>query len=266
MNPTIKPNVANGFANNMSTLLNKAERKLGLKMLSLPPEIGKAEWQKVIVEDSLMTFSRYFPKRMRYPINPQITPHRDNVYFIDEQFVQNNVIIGVADIDWSSFGQSNGYYPDSGYVEDAFAQMAGYSFEDVMTLQMQADMYSLTNNRVFVDYEPPNQVKFTGITNKNLVGSFRQFDIFILVKHDPSLVTISQTKMETFEDLCYADIAQFVIDNLKYVEDNNVVFAQLKLHLDDLRRFADRRDDIVNTLKEAQVSASNPSSPIMITF
>jgi len=53
----------------MTRLLNKIERRLGTKMLNLPEHLTKDQWAEVIREDTLVTFSRYFPNKIRINID-----------------------------------------------------------------------------------------------------------------------------------------------------------------------------------------------------
>ena len=50
------------FANNMTLLLNKIENRLGTDMLNLPDHLKKETWaERVVIPDTLVTWSRYFP-------------------------------------------------------------------------------------------------------------------------------------------------------------------------------------------------------------
>ena len=52
--------------NKMNLLLNKIERRLGTKMLHLPDHLSKDVWaEEVIANETLDTFSRYFPNSMK---------------------------------------------------------------------------------------------------------------------------------------------------------------------------------------------------------
>ena len=46
-----------GFANNMTKLLNKIERRLGTRPLNLPEHLQKDKWVDVIKEETLVTYS-----------------------------------------------------------------------------------------------------------------------------------------------------------------------------------------------------------------
>ena len=64
--------------------------------------------------------------------------------------------------------------------------------------------------------------------------------------------------METFEELATADIANFLYNQLKFFDGVETVFgANVDLKLDNLLNFSERRDDIINTLRENAVSAGN---------
>ena len=55
------------MANDMTLLLNKLERRLGLIPLTkhLPEEYNKEAWANLIQTDTLVTFSRYFPNKVK---------------------------------------------------------------------------------------------------------------------------------------------------------------------------------------------------------
>ena len=59
------------MANDMSLLLTKIERRLGLTPLmdALPGDIKKDKWADIIMQDTLVTFSRYYPHKFKMQIN-----------------------------------------------------------------------------------------------------------------------------------------------------------------------------------------------------
>ena len=93
------------FANKMTALVNKIEKRLGLKLLMpfLPEDLQKESWpEEVILPDTLVEFSRYYPNQVLYPIN-RAHPQKDGWYIIDEDFIEGLEIYGIRDIDWTSF-------------------------------------------------------------------------------------------------------------------------------------------------------------------
>ena len=90
--------------------------------------------------------------------------------------------------------------------------------------------------------------------------------INLYVNHAPNLMTIEPTKMEIFEELATADVAKFLYNSLKGYEGVDSIFATTDLKLSDIQSIGDRRDEIVEKLKEAYVSPSNKNQPIMYTI
>ena len=77
-------------------------------------------------------------------------------------------------------------------------------------------------------------------------------------------MTIPPTMMETFEQLAQADVAKFLYENLKYYDGLETVYASMDLKLDQLSSEADKRDDLVEKLDEAHVSAANKNQPFIL--
>ena len=71
--------------------------------------------------------------------------------------------------------------------------------------------------------------------------------------------------MEIFEDLATADVASFLYENLKYFDNLETVFANVDIKLDSLKERADRRENVVNDLKDGYVSAANSNQPLIYT-
>ena len=115
--------------NDMSALINKIERRLGLIMITphLPEGMGKEEWAKVIKDDTMLTFSRYFPRKIRFVVNDETCVKKMVAnrweYTIKDEYLQGQKLLGAIDIDWqdttsdnmsiaqtAGFGGGYGYY------------------------------------------------------------------------------------------------------------------------------------------------------------
>lgn len=254
-------------ANRMTNLLNKIERRLGTKILNLPDELKKEKWAQVIEEDTLDTFSRYFPNMTTIMINHSCPKSTDGYYLIDEYLADNIVMLGVKDINWSLFAQdSTRIQQTAGYgLYDYLAN--NYGMDDIPLLQGRADMMSAFNNGIYIDFQYPNKLRVTSVTGADvnrMTGKGIPIDIFI--KHANNLMTISPTKMETFEDLAQADVAKFLYAGLKYFDGLETVFANIELKLSDLEEEANKRNEVVNYMKENYVSAANDNQPVMYSI
>lgn len=251
--------------NEMERLLNKIERRLGTKVLNLPEQIQKPTWANIIIEDTIPTFSRYFPNRIRHRIDT--SKHDSQGYFYLDSGLPDNIrILGVRDIAWDEFGsEGSAYQQNLGYgAYDFFGST--YGIEDVMGLQMRADMTSLFNNGIYIDFIPPNKIKLVSTTGANVSQTMTGFPVDILVEHAPNLSTISPTKMETFEALALSDVAIYLYEYLKHFEGLETVFANVDLKLDSIKEKADNRENIIQKLEDGYVSSANDNQPIIMTI
>lgn len=259
------------FSNDMTKLLNKVERRLQLRVLE--PQLkklrlGKSDWVEPIKEDSLPTFSRFFPVMIPYKVDRFAAHDDDGWYIIDEELVDNQKIIGVADIDFNSFTQDSLIHMQNmGYgFANYQALQAGFAMEDVASVQMAADVSSLFSQGMYLEFKEPNKFKIVSSTNMNVSMGLRTYYINILVSHQDNLLTIPPSQMETFEKLVFADVANFLYGNLKYYDGLETLSASIDLKMDELSKWADTREEIVQLLDDAHVSTANNSCPIMMTI
>lgn len=248
--------------NRMSDLLDKIERRIGTRPLHLPENLTKDKWVKVIDKDSLTTFSRFFPHKIRYLLTPD-KKKTTNTYVIDEDLCSSVEILGAGDIDWHEFSAKAPAYQYGGGWGTFDLLSSSYDAEDIMMTQMIADHVSIFSNGIYVEYIPPNMVKLTGIIEHSMLNFMTVIPINLFVKHSTNLMTIEPTKMETFEDLAIADVANFLYEELKYYDGIETVFAGTDMKIGDLQNKADRRADIIQYLKESYVSPANKNQPIM---
>ena len=250
--------------NKMNQLLSKIERRLGTKPLMLPEDISKDKWaDEVIIPDTITTFSRFFPHMVRIRIDASPENKKDGYYIIDTDLLGGAEILGVKDIAWDEYG-NNALAQQSGIgMYDYLGAYNNYSMDDVMLLQARADMTSVFNNSIFVDFKEPNMIKLSSVTNGDITGGLAQMPIDVFVNHPANLSTIPPTQMETFEKLAIADVASFLVAYLQHYDGLETVFANVDMKLSSIERFADRREDIVQLLDDAHVNPANKNQPIM---
>ena len=251
----------------MNRLLDKLERRLGTRQLNLPDFLQKDKWaENVIHNETLDTFSRFFPNAMQIKLN-LAQRNKDGYYLLDEYVSEGVEIIGVRDIDWSLFSQDSLRLQEAmGYGTYDF-MANGYGMNDIALLQMRADHMSLFNNQIFVEYKPPNMVKLSTVTGADVTRyGNSSFHVTVFIKHAPNLMTIPPTMMEIFEELAEADVAKYLYEELKYYDGLETVYANIDLKMGDFQDKASKRDDIVQRLDEAHVSAANSNQPLIFTI
>lgn len=259
----------NSYHNNMSALITKIERRLGLIPLTpyLPDEYNKEKWAEIIKDDSLVTFSRYYHKKQRFKVTRQTAPKKNGWRYIDESYIGNQQIIGCGDIDWSDFSSANSMALSQqfGYGMTGLGGMATNlslgAISDIINATNYASMFS---NMVIPVFEEPNKLKLIAVGNNDV--DIGDFVIYLYVKHADDLTTISPTKMETFDALAQADVANFLYENLKYWDGLETVLSNADLKLARLQEEASKRENIVEELKNSYVSAGNDAIPIMMVI
>lgn len=249
-------------SNQMTLLLNKIERRLGLSVLTLPEELSKDNWHTIIEEDTIPTFSRYFPHKITTIIDN--TCEKDGFFFIDKDVPEGCKILGVKDIDWQAYRVDPRFdrYGINFSTYDFISR--DYSIDDVAFSQVAADYLSLFNLGIYIEFDYPNKIKLVSV-NGSPVSRYRPFPLQIFIEHPKNLMTISPTMMEIFEQLAQSDIAIFLYQNLKYYDGQDTVYMQLDLKLETLQEWANKRDDIIRQLDEAHVTTANENGSLIIT-
>lgn len=254
------------LSNNMSKLIDKIERRLGTRPLQLPEHLEKNKWAEIIIEDTLTTFSRYFPNKIKYEVNTARDRVKGDYCLIDENIIPGDIeILGIRDICWDEFtSNSNTMTSQQPYgMYDYFSP--GYGLEDMAMIQMRADQVSLFDNGIYVEFEYPNKIRLKSSTGAVLNRSLPNFNVDLLIKHSPNLNTIAPTKMETLEELAKIDVANFLFQELKYFDGLETVYANIDLKLSQLENEASRRQELIDRLNDGYISASNDNQPIMFT-
>jgi magnesium-transporting ATPase (P-type) len=147
----------------------------------------------------------------------------------------------------------DGYYiPNYGGMES--------TFEAFLAQQMSADIASLYNNQIYIDFEYPNKLKIMRAGNVDV--NLASFVVDLLVEHS-NLQTISPTKMETFESLAQADVARFLYMNLRYYDNLDTIYINIDLKLSELEQEGNKRDQIIDDMKNAYTLAASDTTPLI---
>nr|DAT64667.1 MAG TPA: hypothetical protein [Caudoviricetes sp.] len=252
------------MANEMTKLLDKIERRLGTKEFGLPEELNKTSWAKtVICNETLDTFSRFFPHKIPYVLGPE--NKKGDHWLIDETICESMTILGAGDIDWHAWSH---HFPGLMYggVNSYDMVTSGIDFGVVADIQMMADHVSVMSNGIYVDYEPPNRLKLNIIISSAFLTHFQRIPIKLFVKHADNLKTIYPTQMETFERLATADVATFLYERLKMYDNLETVMVNVDLKLSSLEEKSRDRQTVIDYMEQNYVSAANRNQPIMYTI
>ena len=250
-------------ANQMTIILNRIERQLGLSVLPLPEGLRKDDWAGIIMEDTIPQWSQFFPYKVTEIITPE--DYKDGWFLIDRNLPEGSVILGIGDIDWQAY-KADSRYEKFGilrYAIDIYSKE--YALDDIALTATGTDMMSLfgAGLSVYLEWEFPNKARLVSV-NGTKISRFRPFPLTIYLQH-PGVHTIPATMMESFMKLAKADVATAIYQVLKYYDNMDFAMGSLALQLDTLQDWASRRDDIIRELDEAHVSTANDAYPLIMT-
>lgn len=244
------------FMNDMSEIVDRIVDRTGMRLITLPKPIAPDKWPKIIIRDSLTTYSRYFPHKMTVYIDTR-NPTKGGWYIVNNFLPKGIRLLSIGDIEWSAFGHYAGAEQSMGYGAYDFLSQ-NFGLDDVGLLQMRADHMSIFMNTIFVKTERPNKVKFETSNGRDITKYLQTIPLEVMVKNFDDLSTISPGMMEDFEELCTADIATFLYNQLKFYDGlENLFGSNIDLKLQQLEDWMGKRADIVLKFKENQVSAGN---------
>lgn len=253
------------FVNNMSILIDKISTRLGIDtmMSNLPSQINKYKWVELIQGDILDLYSRYYPHCIKYKCIPSRDYNKNTgLYIINDDFIKskNVKILGVKGI--SSEEKKTTIMP-SGFVYMNDAYYMGYSDQIHSTIDIMQTLtnYSYFPDQLFVEFYPPNGFKITNIDYVNLIENRNSIELDIFINHPKNLITISQTSLNLFEDLCTCKIAELIYGHLKYFDGIETGYQTIDLKLDTIQEWISRTDDIINTINDSYVSLANKNQP-----
>lgn len=248
--------------NSMTRLLNKVERRLGTQSLNLPDYLDKDSWAEIIAEDSLHTFSLFFPHVIRYKVDTSRDKidEANNTFYIDQDLIGEELdVLGMRDISLDELARINNInqYAGGNYYG------GGYGLQDAASLQMRADLSSFYNTGIFVEFKHPNKLVVEGVNNTNILRRLPEFSVDLFIVHPSNLATLSPTMMVEFEKLAILDIKIFLYNGLKHYNNLETVYANIDLLIDDWAGAEGDREQLISELKEAYVSAANTNQPML---
>lgn len=252
--------------NSMTRLLNKIERRLGTQPLNLPSYLSKDSWATVIAEDSLHTFSLFFPHIIRYEVDTtrDKIDEMTNSFYIDQDLVGEELdVLGMRDISMDELARINN---TNQYGGGSHYGGRTYGFQDIASMQMRADLSSFSNTGIFVDFKHPNKLTVEGVNNSDVLRRIPSFGVDLFIVHPSNLATISPTMMIEFERLAILDIKIFLYQGLKHFDNIETVYANVELLIDDWSSAESDREQLISEFKDAYVSAANTNQPMIWTI
>lgn len=222
---------------NITNLISTLKRRLGIKYFNLP--VTDEDYLEVILEDTLVTFSSYYPYYIDIPLDMDKDKVDENLFKINRQFLADYMdIITVEDV---HYAPTNMAYP--------FAyQQSLYDYIDI-SAGMNAE--GMMNIPIPFEFRHPDKIKI----EENLYGCYANgLSLRVGVTHHKSLATISVGLREAFIRLAEIDIRKFLYENLKHFDKVDTTFGQIDLSLDAWQSADDDRTALLNEWDETYLN------------
>lgn len=208
----------NGAIMSPEVVLKKLKRLLGINIMKLPIEDDYL--MDIVYEDTIPTFSIYFPNYINYDIDPVLDKVADmeDTYFLDMEFFEAN---GISILGVNKRLESM----ERRKISDSMTYL-GLGVEGLGRLQVESDMMSLFESGTITEFLPPNKVR---ISNTRRYTSNIQIEL--MVTHARNFRTIEPTKFEDFFKLALLDAKRSLWEELKGYENMDTAAGNIDLKI-----------------------------------
>jgi hypothetical protein len=213
------------------------EKKLGYKFNEL--EITHDEILENIQEESLITFSKYYPYQVMETIDDsQKVEDTANEYYINTDFE----ILGVAKL-YDNFSM----YVDVGLMPNNIRQMA-----DPMSRQFMADATSINRNPLVYQFNHPNT-----ITVMPALYMLKQAKVKLNCVHPNHFGTIPTNLQDEFLKLALYDTKESLYQIRHRFANLQTAFGNIELFIDDLAEASDKKQELLENWRKNFAKQSN---------
>lgn len=217
-----------------SSVLRRVKAELGIDFHKL--EISDDSIMDIIKEDTLETFSIYFPDLIPVEIyaTSKLPEHMGTF-----EIVTPRQLVGVSKL----YLDYNGAYT-----------MNSIASVNPAERQMAADLMSMATQTPTFKFRPPNKVE---IYPKNFNNISNRFMIEAKAVHLEDFSTIHLGLKEEFLKLCIYDVKKYIFGIRSEFENNNTLFGEIRLNIDKFSNAEADRDTLINLWRTNQHKTSS---------
>jgi hypothetical protein len=221
---------------NSTYIIRFIEKKLGYKFNEL--EISHDEIIENIQEESLITFSKYFPYQTVITIDDNNKVEDTvNSYYLESDFE----ILGVAKL-----------YDNISMYTDAGLLPYHMNLHDPVSRQFTADAISINKNPLTYQFEHPNV-----ITVMPALYMLRNAKVKLNCVHPRHFGTIPTNLQDEFLKLALFDTKETLYQIRHRFANLQTAFGSIELFIDDLQEAPDRRNELLENWRRNFAKQSN---------
>ena len=228
----------------MSKVITSIKMDLGVFGFSLPFDNPDDALVNVLKIKTIPTFSQFSPQYMTFIMNASELQSVDDgtynskIFRIPDMFGGRDILyVRSLDLDISELSD--------GYIDPVFIGNT-LNYEDLMSAQASANLFSMAIPTVTFKFHPPNKIE---IFNSGL--SFdSKYKVTVALEHSENLTTIPKTSWTSFMKLATLDVKKFLFDNLKLYNNLQTAYGNVELRIDDWSNAEQERNDLLNEWEE----------------
>lgn len=229
------------MALNTTYLLRHIKRMLGATHRPLP--IEDEEILEIVKQETLFTFSKYYPFQFNIRVTPNDrVPGENGVYFIDGQGLE---ILGVSKVFRSE-------PTDYGFGDYYYASQSIMSPYQAMQMQVNNDLMSISQVPYTFNFIPPNRVE---LFPKNIIDE--HMVITVKAIHPDHLGTIPLSFREEFFQLALLDVKISLWHILKHYSGLSTAVGSFDLKIEDFEAAESERKDLLEKFDTMYMKEAN---------
>ena len=220
-------------------VLKIAKRKLGLK--SLPQVYSDEELLDILYEDTIPTFSIYFPYNYNFKVNLSECRRAEadfaisdtnncRAYHLDLPYNMN--VIEVADVQYAQLAYNSYYYPTCSF---------GDSYDIFVGQVLQGQLESMMTFNTTWEFHEPDIL----VINSPVSEISDTINLSLLITHSSDMSTIKFSYKDFIIKLFMIDLKIALYEELKRYDKIDTTFNQIDLKIDKWEDAENERETLL---------------------
>ena len=222
----------------INEIVNHIKARLGAHIRKL--ELSDEALIRCLQTETLMTLSIYNSFYCEYVLDTQadIVPNTSNTFYIPEE-IEGFRILGVEKV-YPSFQN----FMHNGMLFAVLGQDITNVMSNFVNIKLSANVASAFLPPETFQFIPPNHLRlYNQYGNRNMVLTLK-------TTHKKDFTTFHYGLRETIMKLALADVSIDLLGIRRYFQNLSTTFAEINLDLDILQQYADKRDDIIESMRK----------------
>lgn len=229
---------------NISQLMTRLKMDLGIYVVPLPFENSEKALNDVITTKTLPVFSQFVPRRWEEDLSINDLKQIDATVDVSTYELPKHLfftpIISIMRCEPINTMFNGAYYSGTPILSGTTDL-----FEDMLLGSATYDVMSAIAPPFSYDFIRPNKLRIY-----NMTCYLDKIRLIIGYQHADNLSTIPVDAEQSFYDLALLDMKIFLYNNLKYYDEINTAYGNIKLRIEDWSNAESQREDLLQKWSE----------------